>query len=101
MSSPLEVRPIITSTDITRGYITRYFVQAIATRKIYEVDKPQYSTFGSDPYYVTIKLSWILVDDSMGTAESKNIKVIEYYNKTIPGLRNKLRNPKEFVQSNS
>jgi len=101
MSTPLDVRPIITSTDITRGYVTRYFAQASSTRRIYEIDKQQYNTFSLDPYYTTVKLPWVLVDDGISTAGSKNTKVIEYYNKKIPGLNRKLRNTVEYLQVSS
>jgi len=99
MSTPLDIRPIVTSDDLTRGYITRYFAQHISTRRIYEVDRSQYNTFSLDPYYITTKLPWVLINDKLSPPAYKNTKVVEYYNKQMPGLFRKLRNPEEYVPS--
>lgn len=105
MSTPLETRPNITQTDIVRGYVTRYFAQSTSTRKIYEINKEQYTIFKQDPYYTVIQLPWIIVDLTSSTNPSediklRNTKIIEYYNAKMLGLINKLRNPQEYIQVN-
>jgi len=97
MSTPLDTRPKISSLDIRRGYVKRYFAQMISTKKIYEIDKEQYDRYSSDTYYVTVQFSWIIdTTDPIGTGE-KNINIINYYNNKMPGLSRKLRNPVEYI----
>lgn len=96
MATPVEVRPIITNTDIVRGYVTRYFAKSVPSRKIYEVTKEQFNIFAKDPYYTVIELPWIIVDKD---AITKNNKIIEHYNKKMSGINRKLRNPNEYVQT--
>lgn len=107
MQTPSEARPKITELDIRRGYIKRYFVQLISTKKIYEVDKTQYDFFSANPYYSVMVLSWIIAGDinttvvdnytKLGIIDQNN-NIIEYYNKKMSGLNRKLRNPLEYVQ---
>lgn len=95
MITPLEARPKITNLDIQRGYTKRYFTQFVSTKKIYEIDKPQYDYFVSDPLYTTIQLSWIIT--SGAETIYKNIQIINYYNKKMIGLNRKLREPAEYM----
>jgi len=39
---PLSNRPKITDKDIIVGYMMRYFLQSVSTKKIVEIDKKQY-----------------------------------------------------------
>lgn len=97
MQTPLEARPKISNLDIRRGYIKRYFTQMISTKKIYEIDKTQYDAYLLNSYFVTIQLSWVIdTTDPIDTSE-KNTNIINYYNKKMPGLSRKLRNPVEYI----
>lgn len=103
---PIHNKPKVTQTDVTRGYVVRYFVQNVSTRTIVEVDRSQYETYRNDPYYVCVELQWFIGGPDvshtltngvsvMGT-EEKNQAVITFYDRKMPGLRNVLRNPLEF-----
>lgn len=105
MQTPIDTRPKITATEIRSTFVTRYFVQMVSTKKIYEVDKKQYQTFSSNPYYITIQLPWVIVGDLdtktlnntiiLGVAD-KNVNITDYYNQKMVGLKKKLSNPLEY-----
>ena len=97
MQTPLEARPTISSLDIRRGYVKRYFTQLNSTRKIYEIDKDQYAIYTTDPMYTTITLSWIIDATNPIDTGEKNTSITKYYDKKIPGLSRKLRNPVEYI----
>jgi len=97
MQTPFETRPIISSLDIRRGYVKRYFTQMNSTRKIYEIDKDQYAVYTTDPNYTTISLSWIIDATDPTDTSIKNTNIIIYYNKKMPGLSRKLRNPFQYI----
>jgi hypothetical protein len=102
MTIPLEVRPILTDVDIRRGSVLRYFAQSVSSRKIYEIDNTQFNIFNKDPYYVTIQMPWVIVENSVTTDVSEqNTRIIEYYERTMPGLKRKLRNPREYFVDQS
>ena len=105
MSTPLDARPIITEADIRRGSVLRYFAQSVSTRKIYEIDRVQFNIFKKDPYYVTLQLPWIITGKLESTVVNNNTvlgvreqneRIVNFYNRTMPGLTRKLRDPLEY-----
>jgi len=98
MTIPLEARPILTDVDIRRGSVLRYFAQSVSTRKIYEIDRNQFNIFNRDPYYVTVQLPWVIVENAVTLSVSEqNTRIIDFYERTMPGLARKLRNPLEYL----
>lgn len=106
MSVPFSIRPKITSTDISRGYILRYFVTHVSILRIIEIDKFQYDILKVDPLYNTIELKWMIngVERNF-IAKDGNLVIgtryqnetsIAYYNNKMPGLNRILRNPSEY-----
>jgi len=105
MQTPIDTRPRITNEEIRNKFVTRYFVQLISTKKIYEVDKVQYDFFVNNSYYIVVELPWSIMGNinteiingqlQLGLID-KNYKVVEYYNTKMPGLIRKLRNPLEY-----
>ena len=103
---PLSNRPKITTTDVIAGYITRYFVQSISTKKIVEVDKNQYDVFKNNPFYQSLKIKWIIGGYDKDTtaadgqplygAGHKNQVSLDFYDKKMPGLTKMIRNPLEY-----
>lgn len=111
MRTPIETRPRIITEQIQEETIVRYFVQLVSTRKIYEVDLDQYNIFVYNPYYIAIKLPWVIAGNKntdtfngkvrLGALD-KNNNIIKYYNTKLPGLNRKLSNPLEyFVGTNN
>jgi hypothetical protein len=106
MIEPLSNKPKITTSDIVRGYVPRYFVQHVSLKKITEVDKLQYDSIKNDPMYLTLELKWVITGNSEdsrsidGTfirgAKHQNTVSIDWYSKTMHGLERILRNPLEF-----
>lgn len=109
MQTPIDTRPRITNTAISNQYVTRYFVQSVSNKKIYEVDQVQYNVFKTNPYYIAIQMPWIIAGDAntktLGSqlilgAIDKNINIVKYYNETMRGLSRKLTNPLEYFVGN-
>lgn len=106
MAEPLTSKPKITSVDVNRGYVTRYFVRMVSSRKIVEVDKAQYENFKSNPFYQTTQINWIINgnDEDIITSDGKtlrgvknqNLVLIDYYNSEMPGITSVLRDPLEY-----
>lgn len=105
MNTPLDARPLITDADIRRGSVLRYFAQSVSTRKIYEIDRVQFNIFKKDPYYVAIQLPWVITGQLESTTVNNNVvlgvreqneRIINFYNRTVPGLNRKLRDPLEY-----
>lgn len=106
MISPINSRPIVTKEDIQRGSIVRYFVKFISRPQIFEVNLQQYKIFEKDPYYISIKMPWIVAGNlfpvNMGnkeilSVEQQNKKIVEMHDKQLPGLRRIIRNYLEFA----
>lgn len=106
MQIPLDTRPIITSSDIIRGAITRFFAQSVSTRKIYEIDKEQYNTFSKDPYYTVEQIPWIIRgklytevvnNTTILSVSEQNERIVKFYERSIPGLSRKLKNFLEYT----
>lgn len=106
MQLPLDTRPTITTSDIRRGAVMRYFAQSVSTRKIYEIDQEQYNTFRTDPYYVTAQIPWVITgnlytevvgNNTIMSIPEQNERIVAFYEKTMPGLSRKLRNFVEYA----
>jgi len=102
---PVYKKPSPNANDYINGYITRYFVKKINDNTIYEVDSVGFSDI-SDTLYTKSSISWKITGKSNDTTDGKtliDIGVISYNSnsisvleKTIPGIRNILRNVLEF-----
>lgn len=106
MNFPTSTKPKITKTDIERGSIIRYFAKNISRPTVTEISPEQYNMFKSNPYYVTVKLPWIIKGNLFPSVvdgrqilsiEEQNRKIIDFYGKQIPELKRKLRNLLEFA----
>jgi hypothetical protein len=103
---PLSNRPRITIKDIDAGYIIRYFIQSVSSKKITEVDKVQYDVFKNNPFYQSLQIKWIIGGydkDSIATdgqplygAGHRNQVSLDFYDKKMPGLKRIIRNPLEY-----
>lgn len=102
MITPVSYRPKITQQDINRGAISRYFVQYVSGRSVIEVDENQYNIFKNNPYYVTVKMPWVLTGNlhtsgSVLSVEEQNQRILNYYSQTLPGLRKQVRSAGEYT----
>jgi hypothetical protein len=103
---PISNRPKITQQDIARGYVSRYFVKYLNSKKIVEVDKQQYFKFVTNTSYQTIEIKWIIGgydndtlvnrDQILYGAETQNKNQKEIYNQIMPGVARMLPNPLEY-----
>jgi hypothetical protein len=60
--SPVPIKPIVTQSDASNGYIYRYFVKLVNSNQlITEVDKAQYESLKENPRFVTYELRWKIV----------------------------------------
>lgn len=102
---PIYKKPLPDANDYINGYITRYFVKKINDNTIYEVDSVGFFNI-SDTLYTKSSISWKITGNADDTTDGKtliDIGVISYNSnsiavleKTIPGIRNILRNVLEF-----
>lgn len=54
--------PIVTKKDAENKFINRYFVKkANEPSLIYETNKSTFETFSKNPFFVTVKLKWVVV----------------------------------------
>ena len=107
-----SINTIIPTIDIENrkaGMISRYFVQNVSNKKIFEVDKQQYDSYQNKlidkNLYQVIKLTWYISgninDKIIGTVlkkgvKSKNQRAIKFAQQSIPGLSAKLTNLLEY-----
>jgi hypothetical protein len=102
MKFPSTSNPIITKGDLERGSIIRYFVKHTSRQTVTEINSEQYNIFKNNPYYIVVKLPWIIVgplsSDGSGklSVDEQNLKIINYYNKKMHGLNRKLRDTLEY-----
>lgn len=106
MTEPLSNKPKVKKDDILLGYVNRYFVQNISTKKITEVDNRQYDIIKRDRNYTVLTIKWIITGEAYSTIASdgtlitgayqQNLTTIEWYTKQMPGLYRMLKNPFEF-----
>jgi hypothetical protein len=104
--SPLSYKPKLTPSDITRGFITRYFAQNISTKKITEINRTQYEQFKFDSLYSVFTIQWIisgLANDTISKdgktlygVRHNNTTTTNFYNNKYSGLNRILRNPLEY-----
>lgn len=97
--------------DYKRGQYTRYFVQEIASTKVFEVTKGTYQSVIQDrgDRYKGSTIEWLLVgqqEDRVVTGNfiekgiiSKNQETINQVENILPGISQfLLKNPKEFLR---
>lgn len=92
--------------DYKNKKYARYFVKDLRKGKIIEVNLKEFNTAKDYPAHSVLKLEWDLskpADDTMyrgylyiGSA-SKNQKTIEEAEKSMKGIKNYLKDPKQFV----
>lgn len=59
---PQLTPPVVTSTDASTGYITRYFVRQVNDKDyIVEVDQKQYEAFKKNPRFITTSVKWKII----------------------------------------
>lgn len=102
---PVYKKPSPNANDYLNGYINRYFVKKINDNTIYEVDSVGYADV-SNTLYTKSSLSWKITGRPKNSNDGKtatDVGVISYNSysisvleKTIPGIRNILRNVVEF-----
>lgn len=106
MISPISYKPIVTDRDLKFGSITRYFAKYVSSHGITEIDKQQYTILKSNPYYITIEIPWIITGNlypaSVGrnkifSIQEQNKKIVDFYDKKLPGLSRKLKNLLEYA----
>jgi len=87
----------ISSIDIKRGWVERYFVRQVNNIKarIIEVDKQEYNELKSNPFYIGIIIRWKITGNKSNVIKT-NAGISVKRNKEFPGLDNKLR--KDFLK---
>jgi hypothetical protein len=103
---PLSNKPKISNADVYRGYVTRYFVQQVSTKKITEVDRRQFESILGNTLYNVLELKWVIIgysDNIKATdgsiiygARHQNLITIEWHSVQMPRLNRILRNPLEY-----
>lgn len=106
MLVPFSNKPKITVEDVNTGFVNRYFVKQLSSKKITEIDKVQYDKFVRNPYYTAITVPWAIAGydkdilDNSGNlilgAANRNLQIIKYYEEKMSGLGNILKNPLEY-----
>jgi hypothetical protein len=99
----------ITSADINRGYIIRYFIKRINEQSILEIDNVQYTKYMSNEFdtnmYVATKMYWFINGVSDDVQENgvlvkgvvtKNQTQIKQSEQQVPGLSKLLTDPLQF-----
>jgi hypothetical protein len=107
--TPNRIQPQITSADIFRGSIQRYFICKQNERIIFEVDAAQYNDWTSNvidnKIYIATRIEWTITgpiqDSQKGNVlipgvTTKNIQQIKVATRTIPAIVSILTNPLEF-----
>jgi len=107
--TPLAMQPIVTKSDITNGFITRYFMQRINDPKILEVNQTTYQKWSSNTIdkkmYRALSMQWTItgnLDDTTyrGAFQpgviTKNKLEIANAITTIPDIANELTNLTQF-----
>lgn len=105
MMLPISYKPTITQQDVVIGKITRYFTYRLSSNEVVEIDSDQYNLFKDNPYYVTVKLPWVIRGNlhtmvaagyPVLSVEEQNRRIVNFYSNTIPQLKRKLRNLTEY-----
>ena len=104
-NSIITYNPIITTDDITKGFITRYFIKKINSNIITEINEDQKNDFESkkiDPnLFIICNIKWVITgpinDVKTGnivrkSVASQNKKAVVSGNLIMPGLLSRLKN---------
>ena len=105
MNKSLNIRdinvsiPEINEKDILRGYIIRYFAQKANDTNsfIYEIDKGQFSSISTNPFYTITTLDWRIVGEPIDVNKS-NSASIRIASRKIPNIGMYLPNLLQFHQ---
>lgn len=104
---PAHSNPIVTKSDLTRGYITRYFVRPISEPDFTtEVDQDQYSKFIRNDRFICASVNWKIVGKKETTVDKDGIikygtidfnkNLIKKADLTFGGLTRYIDNYEEF-----
>lgn len=107
--APWSVQPIINPTDITIGYINRYFIKKNNELLVIEIDKQQFDAHRSNiidsNLYATVQLVWYIsgpINDEMHGVvakpgvRTKNMLQISYAAHQLPGVELLLTDPLQY-----
>lgn len=107
--TPKRIPIQITSTDITRGSVQRYFIRKQNETIVFEIDAAQYSKWSNNQIdnkiYTATQLEWFITGNMQDTKNgnvmipgviTKNTQQIKAAARTIPELTTILSNPLEF-----
>jgi hypothetical protein len=106
MNSPVSIKPRVTQLDVVRGSITRYFIKHVSRYQVLEINLEQYNMFKENPYYITVKMPWVVAGNLfpsvvngnvLPSIEEQNQKIVNFYVKRMPELKRKLTNLLEFA----
>lgn len=106
MMTPISTKPRVTKLDVARGSITRYFIKHVSRHQILEIDAGQYNFYKNNPYYIAIKLPWVVAGNLFSSTkngqpvlsiEEQNKKIVDFYDKRMSGLSRKLQNLLEYA----
>lgn len=104
-------RPTVTTEDMQRGFITRYFIKRVnsGVDTIKEVSITDYNKFKSNPLYVGVNLEWKITGPLYDNKDSKipvhgiidtNMRTVKSKETIVPGLSIYLVNLAEFSNQN-
>ena len=96
ITTPVRCKPRIVQSDLNRGSFIRYFVKHVSRPKITEINIEQYNFFKTNPYYIVIKLPWI-IKGNVEFIQEQNQKIIDFYNKRMPGLHRIIKDLLEYA----
>lgn len=87
----------ISTNDIKRGWIERYFVRQVnnSNARIIEVGKSQYNELKSNPFYMGISFRWKITGKTHDVIKI-NAQISIKKDKDFPGIDTKLR--KDFLK---
>jgi hypothetical protein len=104
--SPRRYFPDITTSDIQRKYIYRYFLYKINDKQVIEIDKTQFDQLNSkqldNNIYTGIKATWIIAGEANSVVVDsvrkpgviqKNQSTINRINRVYPGFNQTVNNP--------
>lgn len=105
---PLSNRPKVSADDVANGYVSRYFVRYVTSKKIVEVDKVQYFKFVKNPKYETLEIKWIIVGNDkdivlkngkiLPGAATQNKNQLNIFEEKMSGISYMLTNPLEYFR---
>jgi hypothetical protein len=96
-----------TATDRMYGKFTRFYLKDKRTNRIIEVEKSKYYELLEKTYIGGTKVQWILKGPAQDIvvdrytyqgAEKKNIEEVDIQDRILPGLKDYIKDYKEFVE---